>query len=230
MERQILHPHEPWKHQPPILSTIPVREEALSLIHYHRQISSHETAWLFTDGSVTNKGAGATALLTCGPSDNYFTANCRSHGLHSSTQMELVAIDMGLRLVDIYRHHYFLSSIHVVTDSQAAVLALMGGRNATETIVAIRSLWWRLSESIPDLRITWVPGHANIPENEAADEAAHMTAIGQLDGALSDIPHALASLKRILWQHYTDEMRDMWATLSCGQSLRNSGWHFRPDL
>ena len=111
-------------------------------------------------------------------------------GLHSSTMMELEAISIGLQLMDILsRHDSTLSTLHIVTDSQAALRALIGGYNTTELVVTIHTLLWQLSEHISDINITWVPGHANIPENEAADRMAQAMANGSIEGVLSSIPH-----------------------------------------
>ena len=57
-------------------------------------------------------------------------------GLHSSTMIELEAISNGLELMDILsRHDITLSILHIVTNSQAGLRALIGGCNMTELVV-----------------------------------------------------------------------------------------------
>ena len=231
VQQRLLYPYQPWHLKPPIRSSIPFRDDASSLLHRLRQNSSEDTAWIFTDGSITRRGAGAAALLTRGPNQHYFGAARRSMGLHSSTRMELEAISIGLQLMDILtRHDSTLSTLHIVTDSQAALRALIGGYNTTELVVNIHTLLWQLSEHISDINITWVPGHTNIPENEAADRMAQAIANGSIEGVLSPIPHCLKALRTLLRHHYTNRMHSMWTTLSSGQDLRDSGWRFRPNI
>ena len=64
-------------------------------------------------------------------------------GLHSSTMMELDAISIGLQFMDIlYKHSITISTLHIVTDSQTALRALIGGANTTELVVTIHTLLW----------------------------------------------------------------------------------------
>ena len=57
-------------------------------------------------------------------------------GLHSSTMMELEAISIGLQLMDIlYKYSVTISTLHIVIDSQAALMALIGGANTTGLVV-----------------------------------------------------------------------------------------------
>ena len=152
-------------------------------------------------------------------------------GIQSSTMMELEAISIGLQLMDILsRHDGTLSTLHIVTDSQAALRALIGGYNTTELVVTIHTLLWQLSEHISDINITWVPGHTNILENEAADRMAQAIANGSIEGVLSSIPHCLKALRTLLRNHYTNRMHSMWTTLSSGQDLRDCGWRFRLNI
>ena len=231
VQQHLLHPYQPWRLKPPIRSSIPFREDVSSLLHRLRQNSSENTAWNFTDESITRGGAGVAALLTRGPNQHYSVATRRSMGLHSSTMMELEVISIGLQLMDIVsKYNITLSTLHIVIDYQAALRALIGGDNTTELVVNIHTLLWQLSEHISDINISWVPGHTNIPENEAIDRMAQAMANGSIEGVLSPIPHCLKALRTLLRHHYTNRMHSMSTTFSPGQDLCDSGWRFRPNI
>ena len=129
----------------PIRSCIPYHEDASSLPNQLRQNSAEDIAWVFNDGSIPNGEARATALLTRGPNQHYFVATRQFMGLHSSTMIELEAISIDLQPVAIlYRHSITISTLPIVTDSQAALWALIGGVNTAELMVTIHTLLWQI--------------------------------------------------------------------------------------
>ena len=230
VERQLLGHYEPWKLHPPIDYIIRERETAIESLRIDRENSSSNTIWIFCDGSCTPIDAGAARLISQGCSTYYFSLSHRSTGIHSSTQMELEGIRMGLRMIDIFRHNWEIKEVRIVTDSKTAIMAVMGGWNKSELVVAIHTLLWRLHDSISSIQLSWIPGHSGVPENEAADFEAREAAEGASSSGISRIGQCHKALCTQVHKHYADRMNAMWKSLSSGQGLRDCDWYYRPSL
>jgi len=84
----------------------------------------------------------------------------------------------------------------------------------------------RLPHTLPGtLRVRWVPGHLNVPGNEAADQAAKAGA------ALPPPPRAIctqASLRRLAKAKAKDSLSRLWLT-TAPQSYRDLGIYYSHD-
>ena len=82
---------DPWT--PPI-SILPA-EAAVERIRCERGDCAPDRLWIFTDGSVDDTGGGAAAVCFWGSERITQCFLERFLGRHSSTQAELVALDLG---------------------------------------------------------------------------------------------------------------------------------------
>ena len=230
LEREVPYAFEPWKMRPPIKWSIPLRQDAARCLRQLRQGAPDSKLWIFSDGSCTNTGAGAAALLTQGASDSYFSAARCLLGMHSSTQMELEGVRIGLEVVNFLGDHRTNREVCIVTDSQAAILALKGGRHTSESIVSIYALCWNLIQCGHSITLMWIPGHSDVAENEAADLEARRAAEGHSQAPIAMTPLCKKTLKTRLRAFYTARMMERWKSQYAGQGLRECGWEFRASM
>ena len=198
VERQLLYPYEPWKLHPTTDYIIREMEMAIGSLRADRGNSSSYTIWIFCDGSCTPTGAGSAALVSRGSNTYYFSLSHRSTGLHSSTQMELEGIRMGLHRLDIFRHNWEIKEVRIVTDPKTAIMAVVEDWNKLELAVPIHTFLWRLLDSISSIQLSWVLGHSGVPENEAAVFEAREAAAG---ASSSGISHATRFTPRRFSDH-----------------------------
>ena len=117
----------------------------------------------YTDGSLTAEGAGAGVI---GPRKMYFEPMGRYTSIF---QAEIYAIDKCASFN--LQRNYRGQNIAILTDSQAAIKALRSNQVNSKLV-------WECLERLNTLGssnkvwILWVPGHAGLEGNEAADELA----------------------------------------------------------
>ena len=114
---------------------------------------------------------------------------------------------LGLELVEAQlggRNN--VEELRLATDSQAAVLVVTSGHSTTTTVCRARLLILRALEAGRRVHITWVPGHAGIPENEAADQQAK--AAGEGTGAAEErrLPHCVQGVQTRIEAYFDQQM------------------------
>lgn len=230
VERRMLWPYPPQEQVLPFQAHFPDRKAADSLLRAARQRAPDTALWISSDGSVTAGGAGAAAVITMGSSRCFFGPSCRSMGVHSSTQLETEGVRLGLDFLRCVQGRWAISELHLISDSQAAILGLISGHNTSELVVDTRRLLQAAAKWIPAIHFMWVPGHSDIAENEAADEAATTAAAGIGHFTQKSLPHCASSLKTKIFNHFCGRMDCSWRSLSSGQGLRDCGWRFCPSV
>ena len=133
----------------------------------------HEKQWKFkkndviwyTDGSKTDEGTGA-GINGVKPEKSISI----SLGNHCTVfQSEVIAITECLRENVNMQHSG--KSIHIFTDSQAAIKAIEAYKTKSKVVWECKQLLNQLSGK-NKVKLIWVPGHAGIEGNERADELA----------------------------------------------------------
>ncbi|CDO77770.1 hypothetical protein BN946_scf185041.g1, partial [Trametes cinnabarina] len=149
---------------------------------------------VYTDGSDIDGGVGAAALLyapgRAQPKVLRLHLGPSTH--HTVYEAEIVATILGVELLRRETHctQQALIALDNMAAIQASELRTTGpARYLTDLFhAAVRSL----KHDRPDLRLTlrWVPGHADVPGNETADEAAKAAAAGD-SSLVQQLPRSL---------------------------------------
>ena len=173
MERQHFWVEDPaeafWT--PPI-SILPA-EATVERIHHAHGHCTMGTLWIFTDGSVEDTSCGTTALCFWGTTQQAHTFSMRFIGPHSSTQVELVALDLGCpRALEIGS----ASCVTIVSDSQAALMAIGKTQGGSSLTVIARHALKTLELYSGTLHIWWTLSHVDLSEHNMADAAAKAAA------------------------------------------------------
>ena len=133
-----------------------------SLFMEHKEQYHNNEEHIYTDGSKSNEGVGCAAIsqhtmkLTHLPNEaSIFTA-------------ELAAVSSALNIVSDSQQQEFV----IFTDSQSVLTAIQNIRNSNPLVNKIQKWLIDLHSLHKRVTICWVPGHANIPNNERADEEA----------------------------------------------------------
>ena len=199
----------------PPVSILPAAT-SLDRIRLERSRCAADTLWIFTDGSVEGTDCGAAAVCFWGMSQEAHIFAERFIGQHSSTQAELVALDLGCQRG---RELGRASCITIVSDSQAALLALRQTQGGSALAVTARRSLRTLELCTETLRLWWTPSHVDLCENDMADAAAKAAATGTSFDALRAIPTCARALRSEIRTHYAARSDTQWSLASTGRDL-----------
>ncbi|XP_050739898.1 uncharacterized protein LOC127009964 [Eriocheir sinensis] len=165
----------PWALRPftATIKPLPSKKACLSVERLEREAAarvedaSHlRAAHYYTDGSVAqHSGAVGAAFVTAG-----HTELIRVSDGSSSTQAELVAISWALK----HAEEEGVGAVVLHCDSVPAIQSLLA-EPATDNISLLTGIHARMQGLQREGRVihfNWVPSHAGVPGNEAADRAA----------------------------------------------------------
>jgi ribonuclease HI len=184
---------------PPFTTLIsPSRLEAKDTLLTH-----DPTQVVFSDGSGLEGDIGGACHSTRLNTEPNLLLHLGPAHQHTVFEGELVGAILALHSIRPTRR---AQAVTIAMDNQAAIRALAkpGRKPGQHLIVTFHRLLNRLLSKSPRLsvRLTWIPGHANIPGNEKADENAREAAVGEssppnkLPSALRKaLPHSLSAAK-----------------------------------
>jgi ribonuclease HI len=145
--------------------------------------NANETVQIFTDGSALNKKLGAAAILIRpGQRNRILHYHLGSTKEHDNYEAELVAILMGLHLINTEKSGNVSFALGV--DNHAAIKALTSdlthsGQNVALTTIKLAStIRNRRKSKKYSLVVRWTAGHVGIAGNELADREAKRAAGG----------------------------------------------------
>ena len=171
-------------------------DKCLPSYHYDRRYKISLQEWpadrptspseilCFTDGSRLDDQSGAGAIITF-PNNNIKVLKLPLGQYPTVFQSEVIAIDQTARFIE--ERDIRGRNINIVTDSQAALMAL---RNPISTSKIINECKEALSLiSINNqISLQWIRGHTGHPGNEAADKLAKEGARSSFTGPEPSLP------------------------------------------
>ena len=141
--------------------------EYQTLFHVHRHQTDFE---IYTDGSKGESGVAAAAVLYDGNQGTEY--GVKMHDMASVFSAELQAIELGLKSIPRHLHE---RSCTFYSDSLSSIQAIKGAKLEDKRIGTIYELLEQLEKQKISIDFCWIPGHAGIKGNEAADTYAKNT-------------------------------------------------------
>ena len=207
----------PWE---PTLFAIGSRTSPGEAIHYIREArdcSLHDELWVFTDGSVSGTLCGAATILFYGTDVVGHPFAVHFEGLHSSTQAELVALRLGC---DHALARPVPSRVTIVSDSLAALRAILRRQGGSALAVAARRALHALCCHVPAIRLWWTPSHVGLLENEMVDKIAKEAAQSDTTfPTIHNVPFSRTCLRTVIRQHYSVQLQRQWECSSSESEL-----------
>ena len=166
-------------------------------------------AIIWSDGSAKEgtRDGGAGALVQLPTLHREVSVRAPAGAVCSSLRAELTAMREALRVVTALppQERATINSVRLLTDSRSGLLLLQRGPGGQSSALATEV--WRALQTLEDEGITttlqWVPGHAGLDGNEAADRlAGEATAEHQ-----GRTPVDLASARGAIRRHTTELFR-----------------------
>ncbi|CAD7700019.1 unnamed protein product [Ostreobium quekettii] len=207
----------PWEAPPQIPCDFLARDEAQDRIDSCMEAGGG--VCIFTDGSVMEGGGNGAAAVFFRDDHDELPATHPSHTLLlpmgpllASTDTEVGGIQGALRQLQSTPSP---GSATLITDSQAALLALTGShwRRCRESVWTTLALHQALWEAGMQVRFWWAPGHSGVAGNELADSAARRAAQGDSPSPLVDTWCNKRQLEREICRWYQDTARRQERTL-----------------
>jgi ribonuclease HI len=131
--------------------------------------------WIYTDGaSKGNPGRGGYGVVLLSPAHQLRKELSAGYRLTTNNRMELLAVIVGLEALKIPQ-----TEVTVYSDSQYVVNSIekgwvWGWVKKDFKDKKNKDLWLRFLKIYRQhhVKMVWVKGHANIPENERCDQLA----------------------------------------------------------
>jgi kelch-like protein 2/3 len=153
-------------------------------------------AKVFTDGSKSENGVAAAAVLLSGDVD---TSSKRIPSDSSVYTAELTALNLALKSIQGSKRERFI----IFSDSLSALEAISGRNLKHPELIDFFMTFTKLKRKGYDIVLGWVPGHVGIHGNEVADLAAKDATSDDLPISFipfTDLKHKTHSYAQALWQ------------------------------
>ena len=154
--------------------------------------------FIYTDGSRADNKTGAAFYI------KGFAQSTRLSDNHSIFSAELYAISAALRHVINKPDRQLM----ICTDSKAAVQSIAAAHNDSHPITRdIKRQINQITDQNREVKIIWIPGHANIVGNERADKAAKASL---RDPPNNSLPCPVSDYLNVIYASYKKYVQFEW--------------------
>ena len=232
LEKRQQHIVPPWW-TPPFTR---IAESSEAAIEQH-DATEPGTLCIYTDGSGINGQVGAAAVVPALQLRGIRTKRTEYMGKSTTSTVytaELRGMELAFQIaLDVHATTNTPGKCTVFTDNQAAIQAIANPKcpsgqyilaEAIEALDRLRDQGW-------EVQLRWIPAHAGVPGNEAADQAAKEAAGYNPNAQTNPEPlpepeplrTLIATAKSIIRQTMRDEWELSWETAKHGRELFRLG-------
>jgi ribonuclease HI len=114
-------------------------------------------------------------------------------------------------------------AVHVFTDCEAAIMAVMARRRCAahhKPLRRIRRAAKRINDQATEIRISWVPGHADLEWNELADKEAKRVLLGETQSC-DNMEVSFETCKKLIRRQLQMDWQRQWNRLQTGRSTHS---------
>lgn len=177
---------------------------------------------VYTDGSRIEEPCSVSSAVYISYSGRTFSWKLDNR--HSVIGAELHAIQMSLAVIKV-DEELSTNNVVILTDSRSSCMLISSPTGTyANTVAAIQLLLLELNQS-RSVRIQWIKAHANIPGNEAADEAAKeahsKSSITVQPLCLQENQNSLYGKVRQYWEQYWIDLTNSTTTGLHLRKIRN---------